>query len=172
MGLVALPQVESSWARDRTPVCCIGRWILIHRATREVPMLDIILPQRLRPSPSLGLPAVFCDPFCVPPVPAYPGSLVFCSCQHSCLASLTLCQRQLIKMVFKSLLYFIDLDTLASGLAYLASINLTICYLPGSVSEALGLLMLSTWPHSFRESCYQLPQGLCTSCSLCPDFQI
>ena len=27
-GLVALWHVESSWIRDRTPVSCIGRWIL------------------------------------------------------------------------------------------------------------------------------------------------
>ena len=36
MGLVAPGQVESSWARDRTPVPCTVRRILIHRTTGEV----------------------------------------------------------------------------------------------------------------------------------------
>ena len=36
MRLIALRHVESSWTGDRTHVPCIGRQILIHRATREV----------------------------------------------------------------------------------------------------------------------------------------
>ena len=36
-GLVAPQHVESSWTRDGTHVPCIGRWILIHCSTREVP---------------------------------------------------------------------------------------------------------------------------------------
>ena len=36
-GLVALQHVESSWARDQICVPCIGRWILVHCTTREVP---------------------------------------------------------------------------------------------------------------------------------------
>ena len=35
-GWVAPWHVLSSWARDRTHVLCIGRWILIHRSTGEV----------------------------------------------------------------------------------------------------------------------------------------
>ena len=37
MSLVAPWHVESSWTRDRTYVCCIGSWILIHSVNREVP---------------------------------------------------------------------------------------------------------------------------------------
>ena len=37
-GLVALQHVGSSWTRARTRVPCIGRWILNHSATREVPV--------------------------------------------------------------------------------------------------------------------------------------
>ena len=37
MGLVALWHMGSSWTRDGTCVPCIGRWILNHCATREVP---------------------------------------------------------------------------------------------------------------------------------------
>ena len=37
MGLVALWHVESSWTRDGIHVHCIGRWVLIHCATGEVP---------------------------------------------------------------------------------------------------------------------------------------
>ena len=36
-GLVAPRHVGSSRTRARTSVACIGRWILNHRATREVP---------------------------------------------------------------------------------------------------------------------------------------
>ena len=36
-GLVALRHVESSHIRDQTYVPCIGRWIPIYCATREVP---------------------------------------------------------------------------------------------------------------------------------------
>ena len=38
-GLVALRHVGSSQTRDQTRVPCIGRWILNHCATREVPTL-------------------------------------------------------------------------------------------------------------------------------------
>ena len=37
MGLVALWYVESSQTRDQTHAPCIGRQILIHCTTREVP---------------------------------------------------------------------------------------------------------------------------------------
>jgi hypothetical protein len=37
VGLVALWHVKYSWTRDRIPVPCIGRHILTHCATREVP---------------------------------------------------------------------------------------------------------------------------------------
>ena len=36
-GLAAPGHVGSSWTRDQTRVPCVGRWVLIHRATREVP---------------------------------------------------------------------------------------------------------------------------------------
>ena len=36
--LIASQLVGSSWARARTCVPCIGRWILNHCATREVPV--------------------------------------------------------------------------------------------------------------------------------------
>ena len=39
-GLVAPQHVESSWTRDRTHFPCIGRRILNHCATREVPVMD------------------------------------------------------------------------------------------------------------------------------------
>ena len=39
--LVALWHVGSSQTRDQTHVPCIGRWILNHRTTREVPSIDI-----------------------------------------------------------------------------------------------------------------------------------
>ena len=35
MGLVAVSYVGSSWTRDQICVCCIGRRILYHQATRE-----------------------------------------------------------------------------------------------------------------------------------------
>ena len=37
MGLVVPLHVRFSWIRGRTQVSCIGRWILYHWATREVP---------------------------------------------------------------------------------------------------------------------------------------
>ena len=42
-GLVAPWHVGSSWTRTRTHVCCIGRWILNHCATREAlcPFLNL-----------------------------------------------------------------------------------------------------------------------------------
>ena len=42
-GLVAPQHVESSWTRDQTPVPCLGRWILIHCATRKVPYKVILM---------------------------------------------------------------------------------------------------------------------------------
>ena len=39
MGFSCPQNVESSWTRDRTCVPCIGRQILCHWATREVPKL-------------------------------------------------------------------------------------------------------------------------------------
>ena len=39
-GLVALWHVGSSRTRHRTPVPCIGRWILNHWVTREVPSFN------------------------------------------------------------------------------------------------------------------------------------
>ena len=39
MGLIALWHVGSSQTRDWTRVPCIGRWILNHCATREVPLM-------------------------------------------------------------------------------------------------------------------------------------
>ena len=36
-GLVAPQHVGSSWTRAQTRVPCMGRWILNHCATREVP---------------------------------------------------------------------------------------------------------------------------------------
>ena len=43
-GLVVLQHVASSQTRDQTRVLCIGRWILISCATKEVP--TYILEQR------------------------------------------------------------------------------------------------------------------------------
>ena len=43
MGLVAPWHVGSSQTKDRTCVSCIGRWILIHCATREVPIILFLL---------------------------------------------------------------------------------------------------------------------------------
>ena len=42
MGSVAPQYVKSSLTRDQTRVPCIGRWILIHWATREVPPVVLI----------------------------------------------------------------------------------------------------------------------------------
>ena len=38
MGLVVLQHILSSRTRDRTHVPCVGRWILTHWTTREVPI--------------------------------------------------------------------------------------------------------------------------------------
>ena len=49
MGLVAPQHVEASWTRDRTHVPFIGKRILNHWTTREVPIstfLDLIIKQR------------------------------------------------------------------------------------------------------------------------------
>ena len=42
MGLVATQHVGSSQTRARTLVPCIGRWILNHCATREVPRWQML----------------------------------------------------------------------------------------------------------------------------------
>ena len=42
-GLVALQHVGSSWARARTHVPCIGRWILNHYATKEFHPTPLII---------------------------------------------------------------------------------------------------------------------------------
>ena len=47
MGLVALQHVGSFQIRDQTHVPCLGRWILKHRATREVPT-PILYTNKLR----------------------------------------------------------------------------------------------------------------------------
>ena len=44
-GLVSLRHVGSSWTRDQTCVPCIGRGILNHWTTREVPRHKCILPK-------------------------------------------------------------------------------------------------------------------------------
>ena len=44
-GLVAPWHMGSSWTRDRTRVPCIGRWILNHCTTREVPKPIIFIIQ-------------------------------------------------------------------------------------------------------------------------------
>ena len=41
-GLVPPRHVGSSWTRARTCVPCIGRWILNHCTTREVPICEIL----------------------------------------------------------------------------------------------------------------------------------
>ena len=43
MGLVAPRHVGSSWTRARTCAPCIGRWILNHCATSEVPEMIFLL---------------------------------------------------------------------------------------------------------------------------------
>ena len=43
MDLIALQHVESPWRRNQTHVLCIGRWILNHRTTKEVPKALFIL---------------------------------------------------------------------------------------------------------------------------------
>ena len=50
MGLVAPWLVESSWTRDQTHIPCIGRWILIHCTTREVPITAILNRKKLVPA--------------------------------------------------------------------------------------------------------------------------
>ena len=59
-GLVALQHVGSSWTRARTRVPCIGRRILNHCATREVPPLFLIwvLTNKLRPVDEVGFLAL------------------------------------------------------------------------------------------------------------------
>ena len=53
MGLVAPRHVGSSWTRARTRVPCIGRRILNHCATREVPLPMISLVAHLENCASL-----------------------------------------------------------------------------------------------------------------------
>ena len=52
-GLVALRQVGSSRTRDQTRVPCIGRWILNHCATREVPIPPLIFNDSVKDSKNL-----------------------------------------------------------------------------------------------------------------------
>ena len=47
MGLVAPRHVGSSWIRDRTCVSYIGRQILIHCTTKEVPTIIFLIPRNL-----------------------------------------------------------------------------------------------------------------------------
>ena len=56
MGLVAPQHVGSSQTRAQTRVPCIGRRILNHCATREVPILCIVVCICQSQSPSLSLP--------------------------------------------------------------------------------------------------------------------
>ena len=59
MGLVAPRHVGSSRTRARTCVPCIGRWILNHCATREVPGTDSwIQGQAVGVTPSPGTPGL------------------------------------------------------------------------------------------------------------------
>ena len=43
MGLAAPRHVGSSQTRARTRVSCIGRWILNHCTTREVPKISVLI---------------------------------------------------------------------------------------------------------------------------------
>ena len=67
MGLVASQHVESSWTRARTRVPCIGRRILNHCATREVPSTFISLTSilKLRKLDFPGGEANIQDPTCL-----------------------------------------------------------------------------------------------------------
>ena len=40
VGLFVPRHVESSWTRDQTHVPCVGRWIISHCTTREVPFVS------------------------------------------------------------------------------------------------------------------------------------
>ena len=60
-----LRHVGSSWTRDQTGVCCIGRWILNQWTTREVPLLTLFI---------ISCPAL---PLCSPPVATLFSSLYF-----------------------------------------------------------------------------------------------
>ena len=61
MSFVAPWHVESFWTRDQTCVPCIGRWILYHWTSREVPASTLLMPvftqsvvYRWGPSEQLG----------------------------------------------------------------------------------------------------------------------
>ena len=59
MHLVTLRHVESSWTRDQTHVPCIGRRILIHCTTREVPFYLLhIFPQEEKKTKTADLVTV------------------------------------------------------------------------------------------------------------------
>ena len=53
MGFVALQHVKSSCTRDQIHGPCIGRWILIHCTTREVPEKELL--------PRVQLPHTSCQ---------------------------------------------------------------------------------------------------------------
>ena len=48
MGIAAPWHVESSQTRDQTQVPCVGRWILNHWTTREVPRMGVLKDQTLK----------------------------------------------------------------------------------------------------------------------------
>ena len=48
MGLVTPRRMESSQIRDQTQVPCVGRWILNHWTTREVPRMGVLKDQTLK----------------------------------------------------------------------------------------------------------------------------
>ena len=75
MGLVAPRHVGSSRTRARTRVPCIGRWILNHCTTREVPHpLNIYFPLVIIHTP---FPLFFLTPFLLS---LFSGTLTFLTC--------------------------------------------------------------------------------------------
>ena len=75
-GLVAPRHVESSQARDRTCFPCIGGWILIHCATREVLLSPSSLLTAAAAAKSLQSCPTLCDPIDgSPPGSPAPGIL-------------------------------------------------------------------------------------------------
>ena len=58
MSLVALRHVESSWTRDQTCIPCIGRQILNHCATREVPPCGFLHFEKVSPKAFPSRPAL------------------------------------------------------------------------------------------------------------------
>ena len=59
-GLVARQHVGSSRTRDRTRVPCIGRWILNHQATREIPVFIFLTKATLDSNPTF-VPELLCQ---------------------------------------------------------------------------------------------------------------